>query len=216
MCSVALFYGKKLLAIKEQGGAYSHAENLTVFIQELFQQTGVDLKSIDAIAVSKGPGSYTGLRIGVSTAKGLAFALNKPIIAIDTLFAMASYASSIYKNKEEVVYCPMIDARRMEVYCAIYNAQLSQIKPIAAEIITDKFFSELLVDRKIYMFGDGAEKCRALFNDNSKYIFSDEEYISAKGLIHEALNKWYKNEFEDIAYFEPFYLKDFVSTHPAK
>jgi tRNA threonylcarbamoyladenosine biosynthesis protein TsaB len=211
MCSVALFKGDELLSLKEQGGAYSHAENLTVFIEQVFAEAKVSLQQIDAIAISKGPGSYTGLRIGVSTVKGLAFALQKPVIAVDTIFSMANVAVQEYKG--DISYlCPMIDARRMEVYCAIYDMGLNVIKPVSAEIITANIFDEIIGDKKIVLFGDGAQKCKEVFKDKNNYVFIEQEFISAKGLIYAALKKWNKKEFEDVAYFEPFYLKDFVST----
>lgn len=210
MCSVALFKGEKLLSLKEQGGAYSHAENLTVFVEQVIAEANVSLQQIDAIAVSKGPGSYTGLRIGVSTAKGLAFALQKPVVAVDTLMSMASLASEVYKG-DTTYLCPMIDARRMEVYCAIYDKDLRVLKSISADIITEHIFDEIIGDKKVVLFGDGAQKCKEVFKDKNNYIFTEQEFISAKGLIHSALKKWSKREFEDVAYFEPFYLKDFVS-----
>lgn len=213
-CSVALFKGDKLLAIKEQGGAYSHAENLTVFISEIFKASNLSFQQVDAIAVSKGPGSYTGLRIGVSTAKGLAFALQKPIIGVDTLYAMASLAAQDYHDAD-ICFCPMIDARRMEVYCAIYDKDLSQLKPISAEIISEDVFDKVVGKRKMILFGDGAMKCKEIFINKDNYIFTEKEYISSKGLINAAIKKWNNNDFEDVAYFEPFYLKEFVSTKPS-
>lgn len=213
-CSVALFKGEELLAIKELGGAYSHAENLTVFISEIFKASNLSFQQVDAIAVSKGPGSYTGLRIGVSTAKGLAFALQKPIIGVDTLYAMTSLAAQDYHDAD-ICFCPMIDARRMEVYCAIYDKDLSQLKPISAEIISEDVFDKVVGKRKMILFGDGAMKCKEIFINKDNYIFTEKEYISSKGLINAAIKKWKNNDFEDVAYFEPFYLKDFVSTKPS-
>lgn len=215
MCSVALYKGEQLLSIKEQSGTYSHAENLTVFIEQVISEVNVSLQQIDAIAVSKGPGSYTGLRIGVSTAKGLAFALQKPVVAVDTLMSMASLASEVYKG-DTTYLCPMIDARRMEVYCAIYDNDLNVIKSVSADIITEHIFDEIIGDKKVVLFGDGAQKCKDVFKDKNNYIYTEQEFISAKGLMHSALEKWYNKEFEDLAYFEPFYLKDFVSTQVLK
>lgn len=211
MCSVALYKGEELLALKEQGGAYSHAENLTVFIEQIVSDARISLAQLDAIAVSKGPGSYTGLRIGVSTAKGLAFALQKPIIAVETLKSMANYAAKV-NNEQMHFFCPMIDARRMEVYCAIYESDMNIVKPISAEIITENVFDAIIGDKKVLVFGDGAQKCKEIFKHKSNYSFTEQEFISAKGLIQIALEKWSKQEFEDVAYFEPFYLKDFVSS----
>lgn len=215
MCSVALCKGEELLVLKEQGGVYSHAENLTVFIEQIVSESGISLAQLDAIAVSKGPGSYTGLRIGVSTAKGLAFALQKPIIAVDTLTSMANLAAQSTK-RQAVYFCPMIDARRMEVYCAIFDTEINLVKPISAEIITDNIFDDVVGESPLLVFGDGAHKCREIFKDKQNFIFIEEEFISAKGLIQIALEKWSKQEFEDVAYFEPFYLKDFVSKQSHK
>lgn len=211
MCSVALYKGENLLAIKELGGAYSHAENLTLFIRQVISDANISFDQLSAIAVSKGPGSYTGLRIGVSTAKGLAYALNKPIIAVDTLTCMANLARQKINYQNEFL-CPMIDARRMEVYCAIFDQHQNLIKPISAEIITENVFDKYIGDSKIVLFGDGSQKCRELFKDKTNYIFLQDEYISAKGLIMPALKKFDNNEFEDVVYFEPFYLKDFISS----
>lgn len=210
MCSVALYKGDVLLSLKEQGGSYAHAENLTIFIEEVVNQANILLKNIDAIAVSKGPGSYTGLRIGVSTAKGLAFALQKPIIAVETLFSMANLAANEY-NSEDIYLCPMIDARRMEVYCAIYDSALNLIKSTSAEIIYPNIFDEVVENKKMIFFGDGAPKCKEVFKNKSNYIFSANEFISAKGIIQPALKKWSKKDFEDLAYFEPYYLKEFIT-----
>jgi tRNA threonylcarbamoyladenosine biosynthesis protein TsaB len=214
MCSLALYEGDRLLAIKEQGGAYSHAENITVFINEVLTQSAISISQIDAIAVSKGPGSYTGLRIGVSTAKGLALAINKPIVAVNILESMAAMAAK--ENIQTEYYCPMIDARRMEVYCAIYNSIGEEISAISAKIIDENSFSEFLSDKRMLFFGDGADKCKSLLSNKKNALFADKEYISASGLIDIALKKIAQNKFEDIAYLEPFYLKDFVTIPSSK
>ncbi|MFN4235202.1 MAG: tRNA (adenosine(37)-N6)-threonylcarbamoyltransferase complex dimerization subunit type 1 TsaB [Bacteroidia bacterium] len=211
MCSVALYKGENLLAIKEQGGAYAHAENLTVFIQQVISDAQISFNQLSAIAVSKGPGSYTGLRIGVSTAKGLAYALNKPIIGIDTLTSMANLARQKINYQNEFL-CPMIDARRMEVYCAIFDQNQNIIKPISADIITENVFDKYIGESKIVIFGDGSQKCKELFKNKTNYIFLQDEFISAKGLIIPALKKLNNNELDDVVYFEPFYLKDFISS----
>ena len=211
VCSVALGQNGKLLALKESlDEKHSHAENLTVYIQEVCSQAKISLKDIDAVAVSKGPGSFTGLRIGVSTAKGLCYALDKPLLAINSLEAMA--ISQIRKPKTEIrnLFCPMIDAKRMEAYCAVYDEQLNEIKNTSAEIIDENSFSDLLVKNKIYFFGDGSEKCKSKIV-HANAIFLDNINPSAQFMIPIAEKYFGGKKFEDVAYFEPFYLKDFVS-----
>jgi len=217
ICSVAISDGDKLLALEEEGGEYSHSEKLTIFIQRVLKKTNIKLKDIDAIAVSKGPGSYTGLRIGVSVAKGLCYALNKPLIAVDTLQAMARNPSLILpKGEFPTLYCPMIDARRMEVYTAIYDENNDSVTSITAKIIDSTSFVEELKNQKIIFFGDGAAKCEAVLGDNSNAIFSDTGLPSAEFVNQIAIQKFQNKEFEDVAYFEPYYLKDFVATTPKK
>jgi len=215
ICSVAVSDGEKLLAIEEAGGAYSHSEKLTVFIQKVLDRAKLQLKDIDAIAVSKGPGSYTGLRIGVSVAKGLCYALDKPLIAVDTLQAMARNVAAL-SNQANALFSPMIDARRMEVYTALYNNKNNSITPITAKIIDENSFSEELTAQKIIFFGDGAEKCVEVLGENSNATFLDEGLPSAEFVNQIAFDKYQKQDFEDVAYFEPYYLKDFVATTPKK
>lgn len=205
-CSVALGQNGKLLALKESlDEKYSHAENLTVFIEEVCAHAKIALKNIDAVAVSKGPGSFTGLRIGVSTAKGLCYALNKPLIAINSLESMAVSCIS-----PGVLVCPMIDAKRMEVYCAVYNEKLNEINKTSAKIIDESSFSDLLEKRKVLFFGDGAEKCKPQIRSHNA-VFINDINPSAKFMIPIAEKYFAEKKFEDVAYFEPFYLKDFVS-----
>jgi tRNA threonylcarbamoyladenosine biosynthesis protein TsaB len=220
-CSVSLGQQGKLLALKESlDEQYSHAENLTLYIEEVFKQATIRLQDVDAVAVSKGPGSFTGLRIGISTAKGLCYALDKPLIAINTLEAMA-----VQVHKSQVtrpnglsgrashkgLFMPMIDARRMEVYYAVYDEQLNEIKKTSAEIIDENSFSDLLSKNKIYFFGDGAAKCRSKIS-HPNAIFTDGINPSAKFMLPLAEKYFSEKKFEDVAYFEPFYLKDFVGT----
>lgn len=215
VCSIALSKDDELLAIEEVGGEYSHAENVTNFIEKVVKKANIQFNDIDAIAVSKGPGSYTGLRIGVSSAKGLCYALNKPLIAIDTLQAMALRMAKQTSDKN-LLFCPMIDARRMEVYTAIYNASNELIEPISAKIIDENSFSQLLTKQKVLFFGDGAEKCKIIFEQHSNALFNDDILPSATEINELALKKLNNNELEDVAYFEPFYLKDFIATTPKK
>jgi tRNA threonylcarbamoyladenosine biosynthesis protein TsaB len=212
VCSVALAENGQLLALKEVNERNVHAEMITLFIQDVCEQAGKQLKDIDAVAVSKGPGSYTGLRIGVSTAKGICFALDKPLIAVETLQAMTSGAvefSELYDT--DAILCPMIDARRMEVYTALYTTAGELIKPTAAEIIDDNSFAEFAPEKQLVIFGDGAEKCIQALAHRGKLTFLPDFSNSAKQLTQPAFQKFENKQFEDVAYFEPYYLKEFVA-----
>lgn len=211
VCSVALANRGELIAVKEVNERNVHAEVITVFIDELLNNAGVKYSELDAIAVSSGPGSYTGLRIGVSTAKGLCYALDKPLIAVETLEAMAS-GFAAKSNYADTLLCPMIDARRMEVYTALFDSVGNTLKPTAAEIIDEHSFSSELKQSKIVFFGDGAAKCRDVLSQNSNTIIVDDFYNSAAHLTQKAYQKYLAGQFEDVAYFEPFYLKDFLVT----
>lgn len=215
ICSVAISDGNNLLACKEEGGEYSHSEKLTVFIHEVLKKAGIKIENIDAVAVSKGPGSYTGLRIGVSVAKGLCYALNKPLIAVDTLQAMAL---KMQKTEDYEIYCPMIDARRMEVYTALYGKENKLIEAVSAKIIDENSFSGYLKNNNVIFFGDGAEKCKEILmsTNTSNAIFSSKGLPSAQFINEIAQQKLLNNETEDVAYFEPYYLKDFIATTPKK
>jgi len=213
ICSVAVSDGYKLLAIEEEGGEYSHSEKLTTFIQKVLERANLNLKSIDAIAISKGPGSYTGLRIGVSVAKGLCYSLNKPLIAIDTLQAMAL---GMLKNEKSELYCSMIDARRMEVYTALYDSNNNIVYPVSAKIIDENSFQNHLKDNKVAFFGDGSAKCKEALAQHKNAVFSDFGLPSAEFINELAVEKFNKKEFKDVAYFEPYYLKDFVATKAKK
>ena len=218
VCSVALAKDGVLLSLKEQNGDYSHAENLTIFIEDVLQQAKITISEIDAVAVSKGPGSYTGLRIGISTAKGLCYSLDKPLIAVDTLkylslaVASSNFNSSLSASEElPTLFCPMLDARRMEVYCAIYNAEGNTVHGISAEIIDEHSFSDILNANQLVFFGDGSAKCKEVFSTNKNAFFIDDIVPSAKDMIGLSEYAFNTNQFEDVAYFEPFYLKDFVA-----
>jgi tRNA threonylcarbamoyladenosine biosynthesis protein TsaB len=213
-CSVALAVNGVNVALKEETAQNIHAGSLTLFIQEVMQMAGLVYQDLDAIAVSKGPGSYTGLRIGVSTAKGLCFALDKPVIAVDTLAMMANGFLHSHAGYSGLV-CPMIDARRMEVYTCLYNEKLEALVPVTAKIIDDSSFQQELQHHKITFIGDGALKCsEVLQNPNS--IFSSENFNSAANMTALALDAFTQRKFEDVAYFEPYYLKDFMFTTPKK
>ncbi|QJD97594.1 tRNA (adenosine(37)-N6)-threonylcarbamoyltransferase complex dimerization subunit type 1 TsaB [Mucilaginibacter robiniae] len=209
-CSVALAQNGNLLVVKELNERNIHAEVITLFIEEVMTTSGKQLSELDGIAVSSGPGSYTGLRIGVSTAKGLCFALDKPLIAIETLQAMAAGISSSI-NDTDVLLCPMIDARRMEVYTAIFDIQGDRVKSTSAEIIDENSFAELLHHQKVLFFGDGAAKCKTVLSQQPNALFDDNFINSARHLTSPAAHRFTTAQFEDLAYFEPFYLKDFVA-----
>jgi len=216
VCSVALSIDGKVVAIEESHTQNSHAEQVTLFCNKVMKEGGLEYKDLHAVAVSKGPGSYTGLRIGVSTAKGLCYGLEIPLISISTLLAMA-YGISIndgFASNEDSIICPMIDARRMEVYKALYSQKLDEIEPITAKIIDEDSFSSYLDNNKIIYGGDGAEKCKEMLAHNSNSIFLDEFHTSAAYLSNLAESKFNDGDFENTAYFEPYYLKDFVAGKP--
>lgn len=208
-CSVSLAKeGKTILCkeIAEEG--YSHAERLHVFIEDLVQEAGIHFKDIQAFAVSQGPGSYTGLRIGVSAAKGLCYALNVPLIAVDTLQVLASQV-----QVEDGLIIPMIDARRMEVYSAIFDVKFEKIRETQAEVITENSFET--ISETVYFVGDCADKCKSVIT-KSNFIFLEEiKYPSATAMSILSFSKFQNKDFEDLAYFEPYYLKDFMIT-PSK
>ena len=215
-CSVAVAENGMILACKELNEQNIHASYITLFIDEVMKSACKNYSDLDAVAISKGPGSYTGLRIGVSTAKGLCFALDIPLISVDTLEAMADGARKIVENQgTELLFCPMIDARRMEVYTALYSVKLEEIAKVKALILDENSFSEYFENNRIVFFGDGAEKCKSLYAEHANAIFIDFEN-SASHLNHLAFQKFNDQVFEDVAYFEPFYLKDFVVTVSSK
>lgn len=205
-CSVSIARDGELLAIQEQDTPnYSHSEQLHMFIQEVVQKASLTLNDIDAVAVSKGPGSYTGLRIGVSAAKGLCFSLDLPLISIPTLEALAHQAAS-----EEVdVIVPVLDARRMEVYSAIFDRNMQQLRETRAEIIDVHSFAEYAEKGSVLLIGSGAQKCMDMLV-NTNFKFDVKAVPSAKEMAKLSHIKFGNNELEDVAYFEPYYLKDFI------
>jgi len=212
ICSVSLCHNGDLIDKKESSEEKSHASLLTVFIEDILKRADTEADSLDAVAVSKGPGSYTGLRIGVSAAKGIAYAAGIPLIAVSTTKLMYHGGRTI---GEYDYYCPMIDARRMEVYTAVYDKKGNEIKSINAEIITKNSFANLLDKGTMLFFGDGAAKCRNIVNHPS--AFFDESFrISSEYMCKPVLEAFNNKNFEDVAYFEPFYLKDFIPTIPRK
>ncbi len=213
-CSVALSENGKIIAFKEANERNIHASHITLFIEELMIKTGKKYSDLKAVAVSKGPGSYTGLRIGVSTAKGLCYALDIPLLGIDTLEAMATGLMAQNDIQDSDLLIPMIDARRMEVYTGIYRKDLKVIEQVSAKIVDADSF-EQFKSKNLILFGDGADKFKELFSDQSNIRFID--FInSAKDLNFLACRKFSKGETENVAYFEPFYLKDFLLTKSTK
>ena len=211
-CSVSLSNKEEVIALRElNDGNYSHSENLHVFIDEVLRSANKTFKEIDAIAVSKGPGSFTGLRIGVSAAKGLCFSLDLPLISIPTL---ASLARSI-NVKEGDLIIPLLDARRMEVYSAVFDHNYDQIRKTKAEIIDHNSFEEYLNNGKVYFLGDGAHKIKEIINHKSA-VFLDGYFPSAREMAKLSYDKYKMNDTEDVAYFEPLYLKDFLITKSKK
>jgi tRNA threonylcarbamoyladenosine biosynthesis protein TsaB len=213
VCSVALSTDGVVTSIRESHVANSHSELITLFTEEVINEAGIPFSRLDAISVSMGPGSYTGLRIGVSTAKGLCYSLDKPLIAINTLKAMAAGMAGLAED-DQFLLCPMIDARRMEVYAAIFDIQLNELKPTEAVIVDEHSFQDLLNNRKILFAGDGASKCREVLRHQQHAVFHDEFHPSARYMASLSEQKFRQNTFEDVAYFEPFYLKDFVAGIP--
>ncbi len=215
ICSVSISLNGDVIAFKESNDEKSHAKLLTIFIDDLLKEQNYSFNDFDAIAVSKGPGSYTGLRIGVSTAKGLCYAKDLPLIAINTLQSMAKgiIEKEKYKNAEIIV--PMIDARRMEVYSAFFNTNGKLIREVKAEIIDENSYNEILQKQQMIFFGDGSEKVKTLIT-NKNAVFIDNMYPSSKYMAPLSEQAYNEKKFEDVAYFEPFYLKDFIATVPKK
>ena len=218
VCSVALAGDGALLSLKETSDKYPHSAVITLFIAGVLESAGVEPHALDGIAVSKGPGSYTGLRIGVATAKGLCYSLDKPLIAISTLQSMAAGMRDIRDatgdDRTGLLFCPMIDARRMEVYSALFDETGKEVREALAEILDEKSFREYLQKQKVLFAGDGTGKCRALLEKNPNALFLEDFYPSAKSMCRLAEERFLSGEFEDLAYFEPFYLKDFIAGKP--
>ena len=212
VCSVALHDDGKLITSREVHTPQSHATRLAPMIDEVRQEAGIDLRELQAVAVASGPGSYTGLRIGVSTAKALCYTLQVPLIAVGTLDVMASQIAPL--QPPEALLCPMIDARRMEVYCQITTPALKIIQPVEAKIIDDTSFADLLEKHHIVFFGDGAAKCKAVINHPHALFVEDiAPLASALGVLAHA--RFQERRVEDLVHFEPFYLKDFLIKKPA-
>jgi tRNA threonylcarbamoyladenosine biosynthesis protein TsaB len=209
-CSIAISKNGETILCKEIAEeGYSHAEKLHVFIEEAIAEAKISVQDLVAVAVSQGPGSYTGLRIGVSAAKGLCFALNLPLIAVDTLQTLASQA-----NVSDGKIIPMLDARRMEVYSEIFNAKLETERSILAEIIDENSFQD--ITETVYFVGDCAEKCKSVLTKDNFVFLEQIKYPSASAMSKISFDKYQKSDTVDVAYFEPYYLKDFIMTTPSK
>lgn len=217
-CSAAIADNGHIVICRESAEGYNHSEKLTVFIGEMFRESGLTPGQLDAVCVSRGPGSYTGLRIGVSAAKGFCYAVDIPLIAVSTLHASAFHLAA---NPDEfnagmtpdTLLCPMLDARRMEVYTALYDSKGNPIHEVSATIIDSQSFAEELENHTIYFFGNGAEKCKSVIqHPNARFIPGFQ--ASARFMSVLAVSSFEQHKFEDVAYFEPYYLKDFIATIP--
>jgi tRNA threonylcarbamoyladenosine biosynthesis protein TsaB len=216
LCSVALIDNAGLVSLKESDELKSHASLLTVFAEEILKNQGMKASDLDAVAVSKGPGSYTGLRIGVSVAKGIAYGASIPLIGIETTLSMFwGMKKTISESEINSLFCPMLDARRMEVYYAIYNSTGEKLKEISAEVVTKDLFTDIPESQRIIFFGDGAKKCKEIINHKNA-IFAEDFRISAAHMHNPVFQAFNKREYQDVAYFEPLYLKDFITSIPRK
>ena len=205
-CSVSLSKGGETLLLKEDYNSnYSHAERLHLFIEEVINEANISKNDLSAVAISKGPGSYTGLRIGVSTAKGLCYALDIPLIAVSTLEALAGQVKA-----DDGIVIPMLDARRMEVYSAVFDQSNNQIRETKAQVLDENSFKSYLNEGKVYFIGNGVQKSKEIIkHDNA--VFIENKLPSSENMSKIAYDKYKKSDIEDVAYFEPYYLKDFIA-----
>ncbi len=214
-CSVTLAKGSEVLSVREAtSDQYIHSEKLHVFIDEVMKEANCSFKDLQAVAVGKGPGSYTGLRIGVSAAKGLCFAIKIPLIAEDGLRLLVHQFLSEKEIQPDEIIIPMLDARRMEVYCSVHNSTGKRLSEIEAKVIDENSFAELK-SKRIHLLGDGAAKCKELLKE-PRFKYHSLEFPSSTTLALLAQAKFENKAFEDVAYFEPFYLKDFVAGKPKR
>lgn len=211
ICSVALSHNGEVLFNKENHDGFSHATHLGLYLESAVRFAEEQDYSIDAVSVSCGPGSYTGLRIGVSTAKGFCYGRNIPLISVPTPIVLCQAILQKEMTGKANMLCPMLDARRMEVYAAMYDLKLNPVRPITAEIIDENSFASELKDNTILFFGNGAEKCKEII-ESPNALYLDDIHPLAKYMVVPAEQKFKNKEFEDVAYFEPFYLKEFVAT----
>jgi tRNA threonylcarbamoyladenosine biosynthesis protein TsaB len=207
-CSVSVSDNEQILATVELNEGFTHAEHLHPFIEQALQKAKLTPSQLNAIAVSEGPGSYTGLRIGVSAAKGLCFALNIPLISVNTLQSLSVAAIKLITEKD-VIFCPMLDARRMEVYTAMFDSELNDLETTQPKIIDEQSVKAFDKGKFIYFFGDGMPKCKALLQQIKNAKFIEDLVPSSTNMLNLALTKYKNQQFEDIAYFEPLYLKEY-------
>lgn len=213
-CSVALSENGVVLAFKEENERNIHASKITLFIEDVMLKMGKKFSDLDAVAISKGPGSYTGLRIGVSTAKGLCYALDIPLIAVSTLESMTSHIIDSGNFEERnTLFCPMIDARRLEVFTALYDMNLNIVEEVNAKILDENSYEKYLESHNIVFFGDGSDKCKSFFerHENALFVKLDNSAIQ---LTRLALSKFNAGKTENVAYFEPYYLKEYLIKPP--
>ena len=205
-CSVGIARNGKIVSLKEDNSkSYSHAEKLHLFINEALEEAGITIADLDAIAISKGPGSYTGLRIGVSATKGLCFSLDIPLISVPTLDLLA------YKLKGKTgIFISMLDARRMEVYSSVYDSKINQIRETKAEVLDEQSFTEYLEQSEVHFIGNGVAKFEDICT-HTNAVFHKQKFPSAQEMAEIAELKYQKSDIEDVAYFEPYYLKDFIA-----
>jgi tRNA threonylcarbamoyladenosine biosynthesis protein TsaB len=219
VCSVALCDRDGVISARENSEGKSHATLLTVYIGEIFAEKKIAASDLEAVAVSKGPGSFTGLRIGVSVAKGIAYRASVPLIGIDTMTSMfhgiIREAPEIFDLPQGSLYCPMLDARRMEVYYSVFDNAGNMKKEICAEIIGKDSFADIPVSTRVLFFGNGASKCSDVIARGNSLFYPDFS-LSAVNMRIPAYRAFDSGRFEDTAYFEPFYLKDFIATVPRK
>ncbi|MCE1198643.1 MAG: tRNA (adenosine(37)-N6)-threonylcarbamoyltransferase complex dimerization subunit type 1 TsaB [Marinilabiliales bacterium] len=219
VCSVALSADGLVQSIREDKSGRNHAQLLTLFVEEVLKEADLTFRDLAAVAVSGGPGSYTGLRIGVSTAKGICYGASLPLITLSSTVTLAHHVIQLQSEKglltDDMLFCPMLDARRMEVYAAVYDHQGEIIRDISAEIIDHTAYADLLATHPIYFFGNGADKCRQILR-HPNAIFLEKITASAAYLAGPSLRAFQNRQFADLAYYEPFYLKDFIATLPTK
>lgn len=216
-CSVGLIKNDELIDSIELNDGYSHGEKLAVFVESLLSKNNVNIDDLSAVAVGEGPGSYTGLRIGVSFVKGLAFLSKVKLISINSLHSMVMQVLSLLEDvSSDALFIGAIDARRDEVYVGIYNSKGSLVKEIQPMIISEDSFSEYADNRNVFVLGSGAKKIKRIISFSHQFKFHFDVFPSAFGMQKIILDKYLVQQFEDVAYFEPFYLKDFVAGTPKK
>jgi tRNA threonylcarbamoyladenosine biosynthesis protein TsaB len=216
VCSVALYIGDQLLGASELQIEKSHSSHITVMMEQLVNNCGYQMGDISAVAISGGPGSYTGLRIGTSTAKGLCYALNIPLIEVSTLYSLAHQVIGYTPDAKRFLFCPMMDARRMEVYTCVLRHNLEEVESVKPVILNEETLGDILKEHSMIFFGSGAEKFKSLTANNSNALFIDGVVPSAISVGKLALQKYNQQAFEDVAYYEPFYLKDVYITSASK